>query len=425
MPDLRDWVLALLLVAAAAIAYLPALNGRPIWDDDAHITRPELRSMEGLARIWSQPGATQQYYPLVHTAFWLEHAIWGDSSSWYHLSNLLIHCASALLLVAILRKLEIPGAWLAALIFTLHPIQTETVAWISELKNILSGLFYFGSILAYLRFYETRRLTFYWISLILFAAGLMSKSVIATMPGALLVIFWWKRGRLSLKRDICPLVPFFVAGAGFGLFTAWVEERLIGAQGSEYNYTLIERGLIAGRVIWFYLGKLFWPAELVFVYPRWRIDQTVWWQYLYPGGVLALLAVAVLLSRRWRGPLAGLLIYIGTLFPVLGILNVYPFRYSLVADHFAYLAILGVIVPVSAGLTTSLERFTRSQIRYISAVLLVGLLVVLTARQSVMYTDIETLWQTTIECNPFAWMAHNNLGAILLGKGNVEEAISH
>jgi protein O-mannosyl-transferase len=250
MPDLRDWVLALLLVAAAAIAYLPALNGRPIWDDDAHITRPEL-----LARIWSQPGATQQYYPLVHTAFWLEHAIWGDSSSSYHLTNLLIHCASALLLVAILRKLEVPGAWLAALIFTLHPIQTETVAWISELKNILSGLFYFGSILVYLRFYETRRLTFYWISLILFAAGLMSKSVSATMPAALLVIFWWKRGRLSLKRDIGPLVPFFVAGAGFGLFTAWVEERLIGAQGSEYNYTLIERGLIAGRVIWFYLGK--------------------------------------------------------------------------------------------------------------------------------------------------------------------------
>jgi hypothetical protein len=369
-PNHRDWLFALLLMAAATVAYFPALNGTPIWDDDAHLTKPELRSLEGLIRIWTQPGATQQYYPLVHTVFWVEHQFWGDAPLWYHVANLLIHCVSALLLLRILRKLEIPGAWLAALIFALHPIQTETVVWISELKNVLSGLFFFGSILTYLRFNESRHLSYYCLSLALFVAGLMSKSVIATLPVMLVVIFWWKQGNLSLKRDVVALLPFLAFGAGFGMFTAWVEGNLIGAQGPEFNYTIIERGLIAGRAIWFYLSKLFWPAELIFVYPRWQISQTVWWQYLFPAGVMVLLAIAICLARRWRGPLAGLLIFIGTLLPVLGFLNVYPFRYSLVSDHFVYLASLGVIVPVSAGLALFAERHLQTGVRCFSFVLL-------------------------------------------------------
>jgi protein O-mannosyl-transferase len=421
----RVWIFALLLLTAATIAYFPALNGTPIWDDDAHLTRPELRTLDGLTRIWTQPGATQQYYPLVHTVFWAEHLLWGDAQLWYHAANVLIHCLSVLLLLIILRKLEVPGAWLAALIFALHPIQVETVAWISELKNVLSGVFYFGSILVYLRFDETRRATPYWTSLVLFLAGLLSKSVIATLPATLLVIFWWKRGRLSLKRDLFPLTPFFMSGIGFGLFTAWVERNLIGAQGADYNYTIVERGLIAGRAIWFYLSKLFWPGELIFVYPRWEISQAVWWQYLFPAGVILLLGAAVWLSRRWRGPLAGLLIFSITLLPVLGFLDVYPFRYSFVADHFVYLASLGVIVPISAGITLFCERYLQPPVRYIPQVLLLGGLVLLSANQSRIYTDIDTLWKTTLERNPGAWMAHNNLGVLLLRKGKVEESISH
>jgi protein O-mannosyl-transferase len=425
MSRYRFWIFALLLITAVTIAYFPALNGTPIWDDDAHLTRPELRSLEGLTRIWTQPGATQQYYPLVHTAFWAEHLLWGDAQLWYHITNLLIHCLSVLLLLQILRKLEIPGAWLAALIFALHPIQIETVAWISELKNVLSGAFYFGSILVYLRYDETRRAAPYWLSLALFLAGLLSKSVIATLPATLLVIFWWKRGTLSFKRDLLPLIPFVLFGIGFGLFTAWVERNLIGAQGADYNYTIVERGLIAGRAIWFYLNKLFWPAELIFVYPRWQVSQAVWWQYLFPAGLLILLGAAVWLSRRWRGPLAGLLIFSITLLPVLGFLNVYPFRYSFVADHFAYLASLGVIVPVSAGITLFCERCLPSPARLVPSILLLAGLALLSANESRMYTDIDTLWKTTLERNPGAWMAHNNLGVLLLRRGKIEEAISH
>jgi len=423
----RDWLLALLLVIVTMMAYMPAWNGTPIWDDNAHLTNPELRSLDGLGRIWTQPGVTQQYYPLLHTLFWLEHQLWGDWPAGYHLLNILLHCTSALLLVRILRQLEIPGAWLAAAIFALHPIQVESVAWISELKNLLSGVFYFGSLLAYLKFDRTRNPAFYAAALVLFTLGLMSKTVIATLPAAILVIFWWKRGKLSLRDDLLPLVPFFLLGTAAGLFTAWAERNLVGAEGSDFNYSMTERVLIAGRAIWFYLSKFFWPLDLIFVYPRWQVSQMVWWQYLFPATVLVLLAILVWLTRRWRGPLAGFLFFIGTLFPALGFLDVYPFRYSLVADHFQYLACLGIIALAAPGIALQLKH--RQPWRHPTGYLLCGALLAsltaLTWHQSAMYTDIKTLWRATIERNPTAWMAHNNLGAVLLREGQVNEAIVH
>jgi tetratricopeptide (TPR) repeat protein len=422
-----DWLWALCLVVAIILTYLPALTGTPIWDDDAHITRPELRSLDGLAKIWTQPGSTQQYYPLVHTVFWVEHQLWGDNPLGYHLVNALLHCVSALLLVRILRRLEISGAWLAAVIFALHPVQVESVAWISELKNTLSGLFYFSAALVYLKFDRTRKLGPYITALVLFSLGLLSKTVIATLPAALLVILWWKRGKLSFKRDALPLTPFFIIGASAAMFTAWIERTLIGAEGSAYNFSLVERGLIAGRVVWFYLGKLLWPLDLIFIYPRWQISQAVWWQYLFPATLVVLVAILVYLSRRNRGPLAGLLFFIGTLFPVLGFLNVYPFRYSLVADHFQYLACLGIIVPVSAGIAVAAERwrFWPRPAGYIVGLGILAGMTLLSWRQSGMYTDVENVWQTTITKNPTAWIAHNNLGAVLLQKGQPDDAIAH
>ena len=423
----QDWVFALLLLIFTAIAYLPALNGTPIWDDDAHITRPELQSWDGLAKIWTQPGSTQQYYPFVHTVFWLEHKLWGDAPLGYHLVNLLLHCISALLLLKILRRLEIPGAWLAAAIFALHPVQVESVAWISELKNALSGAFYLSSGLVYLEFDRRRNAGPYLAAIALFLLGLLSKTVIATLPAALLVIFWWKRGKLSFKRDALPLLPFFILGITAASFTAWVERTLIGAEGSAYDFSFIERVLIAGRVIWFYLGKLFWPLDLIFIYPRWQISQSIWWQYLFPVTVALALAFLVWFSRWRRSPLAGMLFFIGTLVPVLGFLNVYPFRYSLVADHFQYLALLGIVVPVSAGIALLLKHLGSWQ-RWVGYMLCAFLLIAFTLLshfQSGIYQDVETLWQTTIRKNPTAWMAHNNLAAFLLKKGQLDDAMDH
>ena len=422
----RGWLIGVLLVAATIIAYQPAWHGRPVWDDDAHL-RPDLRSLDDLARIWTKLGTTQQYYPLTFTVFWAQNRLWGDSTLGYHLVNIFLHAFSALLVLRILRRLEVPGAYLAAAIFVLHPVHVESVAWMTELKNTLSGAFYLGSVLAYLSFDRTRKTESYVLAFGLFALGLTAKTAIATFGAAMLVILWWKRGRLSWKSDALPLVPFLVVGLSAGLFTAWVDRRLFGAEGDVFDFSLIERFLIAGRSIWFHLGKLFWPAELMFMYPRWQISQTVWWQYLYPA-VVALLLTVLWAMRRWvRGPLAGFLFFAGTLFPALGFFNAYSFRYSFVNDHHQYLASLGIITVASAGAALILRRGRLWQ-RIIGRGLGLALLVTLaclTWGQSGMYADIETLWRATIAKNPECFMAHNNLGAFLLQRGRTDEAIAH
>jgi tetratricopeptide (TPR) repeat protein len=421
------WILSFLLIAMTLIAYVPAWNGKPIWDDNMHMTKPELQTLDGLMRIWIQPGATQQYYPAVHSAFWVAYKLWGDSPAPYHLLNILLHGFSAVLLFRILLRLAIPGAWLAAAIFALHPVQVESVAWISELKNTLSGVLFLSAALFYFNFDKNRRRSDYLLALALFGFALMSKTVTASLPAALLVTFWWKRGTLSWKRDVLPIVPFFVIGAAAGLVTVWVERKLIGAEGHAFEFTIIERFLIAGRVCWFYLGKLLWPADLMFIYPRWEVSQLIWWQYLFPIALFAVLAIVWLLRKRSRAPIAGALLFVGMLFPALGFFNVYPFVYSFVADHFQYLASIGVIVPVTAGLVLLFDRAgVRSSpvSRGLGILLLLGL-GILTWRQSRAYTDPITLYRTTLEKNPDCFMAHNNLSVALLEKGQTDDAIVH
>jgi protein O-mannosyl-transferase len=424
----RDWVWGLLLLAATFLAYQPAWNGLPVWDDAAHMTKPALRSAAGLVSIWTQLGATQQYYPLMHTVFWLEYHLWGESTLGHHLLSILLHSSSALLLVAILRRLRIPGAWLAGALFALHPVMVESVAWISELKNTLSGVFFLAAALTYFQFDDKRDAKHYVIAFLFFVFGLLTKSVIATLPVAVLVVLWWARGAVLWKRDVVPLLPFLVVGILSGLFTAWVERRFIGAEGNDFNFSLLERCLIAGRALGFYLYKLLWPANLVFVYPRWHIDSTVAWQYLFPVGFLLLALVFWVLRRRARAPLAALLYFSATLFPALGFFNVYPFLYSFVADHFQYLASLGPIVAVAAAIargTTQLRHRQQPLLRLVLSGLLLSVLFVLSRNQSRMYGSAETLFRTTIGKNNDCWMAHTHLGLLLMDAGRYTEAMSH
>ena len=419
------FTLAALVVTLAV--YQPAWHGGVLWDDDAHITNAGLRSVEGLGRIWFELGATQQYYPLLHSAFWFQQLLWGDETLGYHLVNILLHVLSAVLFVLILRRLKIPGAFLAGAVFALHPVHVESVAWITELKNTLSGAFYLAGALAYLHFDQNRRKDIYFLTLGLFVLALLSKTVTATLPAALLVVFWWQRGRLNWHRDVWPLLPFFVLGVIGGLFTAWVERTYIGAQGMEFDYTFVERSLIAGRVIWFYLGKLLWPANLIFSYPRWEISQAVWWQYCYPLGLIGLLVFLWIVRKRTRAPLAAMLFYCGTLFPVLGFFNIYSFKYSFVADHFQYLASLGFIAMFAAAVTMLLQRWRLWSGATALAVILVlaVTLGVRTWQQSQNYADAVTLYTATLAGNPNSWMAHNNWGNALHALGRYQEAIVH
>jgi tetratricopeptide (TPR) repeat protein len=417
--------LALILLATVFI-YLPAMNGARLWDDPGHITRPELQSLAGLYRIWFDVGSTQQYYPLLHTAFWVEHKLWGDAMPGYHVINVVWHLLAVILIYAILLRLQIPGALLAAAIFAVHPVMVESVAWVTEQKNTLSAVFYLSAMLVYLKFDESRDRTHYLIALSLFVLGLLTKTVTATLPAALLVIFWWQRGALSWRRDVRPLLLFFVLGAIAGVLTAWIERKLIGAEGADYEMSLIERSLLAGRVVWFYLTKLAWPANLIFIYPRWTIDPTLWWQWLFPVATLGMCALLWALRHKARGPLAGWLLFVGTLFPVMGFLNVFPFVYSFVADHFQYLASLGMISLAAAATALSIARLPRTMrpLGVAACILLICTLAALSRRQAYMYTDQLTLYRTTLVRNPDCWMAHNNLGE-LIAPVNQAEAMAH
>jgi tetratricopeptide (TPR) repeat protein len=415
-----DLLLAAALVLTTLLAYWPALNGGMLWDDDGHVTRKGLQSLHGLYRIWFDVGASQQYYPFLHSAFWVEHRIWGDAVLGYHLTNVFLHAGAALLVVAIVKRLAIPGAWLAGFLFALHPVCVEAVAWISEQKSTLSAVFYLSAFLVYLHFDASRKRSQYWIAFGLFVLALLSKTVTATMPAALLVVFWWKRGTLDRERDAMPLAPFFGVGVAAGLFTVWVEHSVIGANGSDFSLSLPQRFLLAGRVIWFYLSKLIWPADLMFFYPHWTIDSGEVWQYLFPLGVIAVLAGLAVYARQHRGPLAAFLLFAGTLFPVLGFFNVYPFVYSYVADHFQYLASLAIIVPAAWAITIA----TRKQLA--PGVIPVALLAFLTWRETHMYRDIQTLYTESIARNPKSWIAENNLGNyILVSRKNGPGAIPH
>lgn len=417
----------LLLFGLVLLAYGPALGGGFLWDDAGHVTRADLRSWAGLGRIWFEVGATQQYYPLLHSAFWVEHRLWGDAPLGYHLVNVFLHATAAGLFFAVLRRLAVPGAMLAALLFAVHPVCVESVAWISEQKNTLSLVLYLGAALVYLRYEAGRRRAHYAVATLLFVLALLTKTVTASLPAGLLVIGWWRRGRLSWRHDVAPLLPWFGLAAVSGVVTAWFEHTLIGAQGAAFELGAAGRLALAGRVIWFYLGKLLWPADLVFIYPRWTIDAASAAAWLYPAGALGLLTALFFLRRRARGPLAAALLFGGALFPVLGFFNVYPFLFSFVADHFQYLASLPVFALAAAGAAFAWRRFGAAP-RWAGRGLAAGMVLLLGAltwRQSGDYRDVFTLYEATLERNPGCWMAHNNLGIALTGAGRAEEAVPH
>jgi len=415
------WISGALLIVLIFLAYQQVWHAGFIWDDDAYVTRnPTLRDLHGLWRIWFDVTSTPQYYPLVHTSFWLEYHAWGLNPLGFHVTNVFLHAIGAVLFWRILVRLELPGAWLAAAIFAVHPVEVESVAWITERKNVLSAVFYFAAALAYLRFVSKRddqnpnRVSAYFISLILFVCALLSKTVACSLPAALLLVRWWKRGRLSW-RDVLPLIPFFAIGIGMGLLTAWLEQHHVQAQGAQWSYTFLERCLIAGHAICFYAAKLFWPAKLAFIYPHWEISAHSLVQWLFPLSAIAV-AVALWFARKriGRGPIVAMLFFVGTLFPALGFFNVYPFRYSFVADHFQYLASIGLIALASAGLNR-LPRFI--------GVITILALAFLTWCQVGIYRDSDTLWRDTVTKSPTSWMAQNNFGALLLREGKENEGL--
>ncbi len=427
----RAWLFVLILATTTIFAYRPAWHGGFLWDDDAYVTNNELLvAPDGLHGIWFSLDSPSQYFPLVYTTFRIEHALWGLNPSGYHWVNILLHVANALLVWRLLARLNVPGAWLAGAIFALHPVQVESVAWITERKNVLMGFFFLLALLAWVVFVDERTKRpwhFYGLALVLYGLALSAKSTACTLPAALLLILWLQNKQINWRR-ILQIIPFFLLGLGMGLVAIWWERYHQGTRGTLFALGPIERILIASRAIWFYLGKLLWPSTLTFIYPRWTISPANPLDYawlLAAGGLCALIYFA----RRYtdRSAEVAALFFVATLSPVLGFIMLYTFRYTFVADHYQYLACIGPIALVCAGVASLANAFRGRGRRLFfgAAVCVVATLAVLTWRQSAMYADIEALWRTTLARNPVCWMAHNNLGIVLFQKGEIDEAIAH
>ncbi|HZS19000.1 MAG TPA: tetratricopeptide repeat protein [Candidatus Udaeobacter sp.] len=427
----RGLLFALVLAALTIFAYRPAWNGGFLWDDDVYITNNELLTApDGLRRIWFSLDSPSQYFPLVYTTFRIEHRLWGLNPTGYHWVNLMLHVANALLVWLVLARLKVPGAWLAGAIFALHPVQVESVAWITERKNVLMGFFFLLTLLAWIAFVDVRTKRswlFYGLALILYVLALSAKTTACTLPAALFLILWLQGTRITWKR-VLQIIPFLVLGIAMGLLAMWWERYHQGTSRAVFTFlSPIERILVASRAVWFYLSKLFWPSNLTFIYPRWDIAPTDLLNYMWL--VAAVLAcAAIYFLRRYLGRSAEVAagFFVATLSPVLGFIMLYTFRYTFVADHYQYLACIGPIALVSAGLVNLGDRFKNGRTLIVSAGLcLVAVLGTLTWRQAAMYGDVDTLWRTTLAKNPACWMAHNNLGIALFGKGQLDEAIAH
>ena len=423
-------VLFALLAVALLLVYSPALRGTPVWDDSEHMTNAARSGLGGLGRIWFVQGATWQFYPVTHTLFWLQNLAFGSEPLGHHVVNVVLHAANASLVYVVLRKLALRGALLGALLFAFHPAQVESVAWISELKNVLSGVFYLAAFATWLDVEacaedDAARKKLWWRALALFACALLAKAVTATLPAALLLVAWWRTGALSWKRNVRPLVPFFALAVALGSYSVWMEKHTVGAQGELHTLAFAERWLVAGRAAWFYARELAWPARLTFIYERWELDPASVVQWLAPASMLALIAVLFLARGRiGRGPVTALLFFLGTLVPALGFVDVFPFRYAFVADHFQYLASLGLLALAAYGIANAWERAASPVAPRVAGALVCLPLAFLSWRQSANYASSETLWRATIANNPRCWMAYSNLGTELKSAGRIDEAIA-
>ncbi|HWA27412.1 MAG TPA: tetratricopeptide repeat protein [Lacunisphaera sp.] len=489
-----DFLAVLALTVLVFALYWPALDGGIIWDDPAHLTREGLRGWDGLRRIWFEFGATQEYYPVLHSAFWFEHRLWGDATTPYHVLNVVLHLANCVLLAVLLRRIwrlqpesagksggaaPLPAGaeWLAAALLAVHPVAVESVAWITEQKNTLSTALYLLAAICYLDFSArrtrisaagtlagidggselarspesgprasrgsvtspmrsaqaptlqanprasaqsggtpigSRRWVSYILALGLFAAAVGTKTMTVTLPAALLVVQGWRHGRLEWGRDFRPLLPWFAVALAAGFVTVWFEGNWVGASEVADDLAWTHRALLAARILWFSLGKLIWPTNLTFFYPRWEVavEAAGWVPYLVGGA-----AVTALLwwhRRRARGPLAAWLLYTGTLFPVLGFFNIFSFSFSYVADHYQYLAMPVFCATVAIGVTGALAPVPTLARR--AAWIFLGLVVLglgfLAHWQSRLYGNDTTLFRANIAANPRSWMAHHILGTL-------------
>ena len=422
------------LVAFTIAAYWPGWSAGFVWEDITHVVNNDtLRSFDGLIRIWTQLGATQQYYPLFYTVLWLQYQAFELTPLGYHVVGITLHAFNGVLLYQLLRRVSVGGAWFIAAIFALHPINVESAVFVTEQSNVLALTFYVLTLMVWSQaagltddLTPTTGRRAYGGCLALFVLSLLAKTITVTLPVVMALLVWWRHGRLS-KRQLVQLAPFFVLALVFGLITIWIERTHLGAQGGQFNFSVLDRVLIAGRTAWFYVGKLLWPIDLSPVYAHWNVDPRDVGQWLFP--IAAGLSVALAFLWRatlGRGPISGIALYLVTLFPALGLIDYSFMRYAVfVGDHFQYIAGIAVIVLVVNGAMVLGRRFALARsIAHSGGAMVLAMLAIATWQLSKIYEHPDRFWRYAVETRPDAYLAHNNYGAFLASTGRLSEALS-
>lgn len=418
----------LFIVLATLAAYWPVFFAGFIWDDDAYVTQNKLLTeADGWWRIWFSTHFQSQYFPLVYSTLRLEHALWDFNPAGYHVVNVCLHIVNALLVWWLLKRLALPGAWLAAAVFALHPVQVETVAWVTELKNTQSTFFYLLALLAWMNFCSGKSRWFYALAILLHALALFAKTTACTLPAVMLLVLWLIHEPVNWRR-ILQVIPFVVMGFAMGLLSIWWEKHLDNYL-PKYHLpgNLLDRLLIATHAIWFYAGKIFWPVNLMFSYPRWEINAGHLWQYVWLAGCASVAAILWVWRRKLgRGPLAAVIFFVAVLSPMLGFIPLYTFYFAFVADHYQYLACLGLVALFAAVVARLAAKWKAARsLEWTLVFLFLLVLATLTRQQCGAYQNLETLWTDTLKKNPRSWMAHTNLGRLLTQQDNFIAAEMH
>ena len=423
MSSSRTSGLAVALLALTLVVYWPVRHAGFVWDDNKHfLENHAITAPDGLKPIWTSL-VLPVYYPLTFSVFWLIYQLWGPNPLPYHAVTLAFHIVNAVLLLFLLRRLNVRGAWIVAALWAVHPVNVESVAWATELKNTLSGAWFFASLLCFLQ-YE-RELDWKWFAgaLLCFAAALLSKSSTVMLPAVLLLLAWWQRGRVT-RADVARALPFFALSLSASFVAVWaqVREKVSEGTGRDWSLRLPERLIVTGKDLWFYAGKAVCPANLMFIYPRWSHNARVLTEWL---PLACAIAVAIILWRfrrtdAGRATIFALGYFVVALSPVLGFFDQYFYRYSFVADHFQYLASIGVIALAYAAITSVVQAPPLRLTIVAAALISLGLL---TRQHLSIFSDEETLWRDSIARNPRAVIAQNNLGLVLYGQLQYRRAI--
>jgi protein O-mannosyl-transferase len=435
----RDFLLHAAIIALACLwVYSPSYHGDWLWDDDQLLTaNPVVQSgsLTGLSKLWFNPDGAD-FFPLSYTALWAQWPFFKNQPTGYHVTTIVLHLIGSMLLWALLDRMQIPGAWLSSLIFAIHPVAVESVAWVSETKNTLSLPLFLLSCLCWVvqddEHEGPRRTRFYLLSIVFFLLAMLAKTSMVGLPVLLLLHAWWKRGTVTVQ-DLIRTSPFFLISLVLGLITIQYQHgRAIGAEKILVG-GVASRIATAGMAILFYLKQIVWPVNLLPIYPRWEVDPPKVWQFLAWPVIAA--AAAWLWANRgtadrpgWgRHALFGLGFFLLMVLPVLGFVTISYMRITWVADHFIYLPMIGVIALIGAATTRWYERSTPSAQPLILAggAILLATCGLLAFRYANDWASEDALWTHTLKTNHDAWQAHNRLGAKKFSRGDIEGGFYH